>query len=129
MRSWCAAVALVVAGAGFAPAAALARPPVAAEAADATVALQALPVEAQVTHRRILNGGPFPYAKDGVVFFNRERQLPRRARGQYREYTVATPGAHDRGARRIVCGGAVAVRPDACFYTDNHYASFRRIVQ
>lgn len=74
-------------------------------------------------------GGPFPYSKDGSVFGNRERQLPARTRGYYREYTVRTPGSRDRGARRIVCGGAAPKAPDACFYTDDHYTSFRRIVQ
>jgi len=88
-----------------------------------------LPQEAQVTHQRILSGGPFPYEKDGTVFGNRERLLPPRARGHYREYTVKTPGAANRGARRIVCGGSPPTRPEACYYTDDHYASFRRIVQ
>jgi ribonuclease T1 len=92
-----------------------------------TVALQALPPEAQTTHRLILAGGPFPYRKDGVVFGNRERLLPRRERGFYREYTVPTPGSRDRGARRIVCGGSPPTRPDACFFTADHYASFKLI--
>jgi ribonuclease T1 len=94
----------------------------------ATVALSGLPVEAQVTHRLILSGGPFPHAKDGTVFGNRERALPRQPRGFYHEYTVATPGARDRGARRLVCGGRQPTRPEACFYTGDHYASFQRIV-
>ena len=93
------------------------------------VTLSALPVQAQQTQGLIRSGGPFPYSKDGVVFGNRERILPTRARGYYREYTVPTPGARDRGARRIVCGGNQATRPDACFYTADHYASFRRIAQ
>ena len=92
-----------------------------------TVALQALPAEAQQTQRLIHSGGPFPYQKDGVVFGNRERQLPSRARGFYREYTVPTPGSRNRGARRIVCGGSVPTQPEACFYTADHYASFQRI--
>ncbi len=91
------------------------------------VALVALPAEAQATHKTVLNGGPYAYAKDGIVFGNRERHLPLRARGFYREYTVKTPGARDRGARRIVCGGQPPSRPEACYYTDDHYASFRRI--
>lgn len=94
---------------------------------EATVALAALPAEARQTHRLILDGGPFPYDKDGTVFGNRERLLPRKARGYYREYTVKTPGARTRGAKRIVCGGQPPTRPDTCFYTDDHYASFRRI--
>ena len=61
-----------------------------------------------------------------VVFGNREHLLPSRSRGYYHEYTVPTPGAHNRGARRIICGGP-KLSPEACFYTDDHYRSFRRI--
>jgi ribonuclease T1 len=64
-----------------------------------------------------------------MTFGNRERLLPRRDRGYYREYTVPTPGSRDRGARRIVCGGVAPVEPEACYYTEDHYASFRRIEQ
>ena len=98
-----------------------------APAAMATVALAALPVEAQSTYRLILAGGPFPYSKDGTVFGNRERLLPARERGHYREYTVPTPGSRDRGARRIVCGGLPPAQPEACYYTSDHYSSFQRI--
>jgi ribonuclease T1 len=104
--------------------------PVQARKADvpsAVVALAELPSEAQTTHRLILKGGPFPYSKDGTVFGNRERLLAPQARGYYREYTVKTPGSRNRGARRIVCGGKPPTEPEACFYTDDHYASFRRI--
>ena len=94
---------------------------------QAVVALATLPPQAQSTHRLIFSGGPFPYSKDGTVFGNRERLLPQKARGHYREYTVKTPGAHNRGARRIVCGGKPTTQPEACFYTDDHYASFKRI--
>ncbi len=93
------------------------------------VALTALPAEAKTTHRLILLGGPFPHNKDGVVFGNRERQLPAKARGFYREYTVRTPGARNRGARRIVCGGKPPTQPEVCYYTADHYASFKRIAQ
>ena len=99
------------------------------DAASSTVALSALPREAQQTHQLILSGGPFPYAKDGVVFGNRERQLPKKARGYYHEYTVKTPGARNRGARRIVCGGEPPSNPEVCYYTEDHYASFRKIVK
>jgi ribonuclease T1 len=95
----------------------------------ATVALTQLPPQAQETERLVHRGGPFPYSKDGSTFGNRERVLPARPRGFYREYTVKTPGSRDRGARRIVCGGREAKAPEACFYTDDHYTSFRRIVQ
>ena len=91
------------------------------------VAITALPAEAQSIERAIRRGGPFAYPKDGIVFANRERLLPEQPRGFYREYTVPTPGAHDRGARRIVCGGSPPTAPVACYYTANHYSSFHRI--
>lgn len=90
------------------------------------VALAALPVQARETYALIREGGPFPYERDGVTFGNREKLLPAMPRGYYREYTVRTPGVKDRGARRIVCGGT-RTAPDACYYTDDHYRSFRRI--
>lgn len=93
-----------------------------------TVALNGLPRQAQETHALVTKGGPFPFAKDGAVFGNRERLLPRQQRGYYREYTVRTPGSRDRGARRLVCGGRQATQPDACYYTEDHYTSFRRVL-
>ncbi len=92
-----------------------------------TMSAAELPRQGAETYRLILQGGPFPYEKDGTVFGNRERLLPAQKRGYYREYTVPTPGARDRGTRRIVCGG-LQTAPDACYYTADHYASFRRIV-
>jgi ribonuclease T1 len=88
------------------------------------VALKQLPPEARQTLDRIKAGGPFPYARDGSVFRNREGLLPKRNRGYYREYTVKTPGAKDRGARRIVAGV-----PGEYYYTDDHYRTFRRIIE
>ncbi len=93
-----------------------------------TIARSALPVQGQQVLTQIEQGGPFRYEKDGTVFGNRERLLPRQKRGYYREYTVPTPGLKHRGARRIVCGGQVPQKPDACYYTKDHYASFRLIV-
>ena len=93
----------------------------------APIRISQLPPDAQAVHRLIRAGGPFAYPKDGTVFGNRERLLPARPRGFYREYTVGTPGAHDRGGRRIVCGGHEAKAPETCFYTADHYTSFRRI--
>jgi ribonuclease T1 len=81
-----------------------------------------LPPEARQTLALIRAGGPFPYQRDGSVFGNREGLLPRRSRGYYREYTVRTPGARDRGARRIVAG-----KGGEFYYTADHYRSFRRI--
>lgn len=84
----------------------------------------ALPPEAVATLELIERGGPYPYRKDGTVFHNRERLLAAKPRGYYREYTVPTPGARDRGARRIVTGGNP---PEVFYYTADHYRSFRRI--
>ena len=94
---------------------------------SATVSLAELPKPGVQTYELIRQGGPFAHEKDGVVFGNRERLLPVQKRGYYREYTVAPPGSRDRGVRRIVCGGQARM-PDACYYTDDHYASFRKIV-
>ena len=90
------------------------------------VALDELPPQARETLARIRDGGPFRYDKDGTVFFNREALLPRRERGYYTEYTVPTPGARDRGARRIVTGGNPRTSGEY-YYTGDHYRSFRRI--
>ena len=83
-----------------------------------------LPPEAIETLALIQRGGPFPYRKDGTTFQNRERLLPTKPRGYYREYTVPTPGARDRGARRFVAGGNP---PEVFYYTADHYSSFRQI--
>jgi len=81
-----------------------------------------LPPQARETLALIASAGPFPHPQDGVVFGNYEHLLPAEPRGYYHEYTVATPGAHDRGARRIVTGGNP---PEVYYYTDDHYRSFR----
>lgn len=91
-----------------------------------SVDITALPFEAQRTIMLIKQGGPYPYPKDGAVFGNYERLLPERKRGYYREFTVATRGERGRGARRIITGGDAA-EPTEYYYTDDHYASFRRI--
>jgi ribonuclease T1 len=86
------------------------------------IAWAALPPEARETVARIRRGGPFPYRRDGVAFGNRERRLPSRPPGFYREYTVPTPGARDRGARRVV-----AADDGALFYSPDHYRTFLRV--
>ena len=93
-----------------------------ADAGATEIRIAQLPAEARDTFRLIKQGGPFPYPRDGIVFSNHERQLPKRPRGFYHEYTVKTPGARNRGARRIVC----AAVPE-CYYTDDHYQTFKRI--
>lgn len=94
----------------------------AARVHDATDLPGFLPAEARTTIALIQQGGPFPHAQDGSVFGNREQRLPQRPRGYYREYTVDTPGAGHRAARRIVTGGEP---PTAWYYTSDHYESFR----
>jgi ribonuclease T1 len=86
------------------------------------IAVQRLPDEARQTLALIRGNGPFHYQRDSAVFGNREGQLPKRERGYYREYTVRTPGAKDRCARRIVAG-----RGGELYYSDDHYRSFTRI--
>jgi ribonuclease T1 len=87
-----------------------------------SVTLRELPAEAQKTAALIQRGGPFPYRRDGIIFSNRERRLPPQPRGYYHEYTVVTPGATTRGARRIITGQLPEM-----YYTDDHYRTFRRI--
>ena len=86
------------------------------------IALADLPAEARETIRLIRKGGPYPYAKDGAIFGNREAHLPKQKRGYYKEYTVKTPGQRTRGARRIVAGASGEL-----YYTEDHYNRFRRI--
>ena len=104
-----------------------ARTPVLATDGTASISIAEIPVPGPQTYVLIGQGGPFQSEKDGTVFGNRERLLPVRPRGYYREYTVKTPGLNHRGTRRIVCGGKPRL-PDNCYYTADHYASFRRIV-
>ncbi len=91
---------------------------------EGVIEREKLPKEAIEAIALIRRGGPFPYPRDGVVFGNRERLLPSRERGWYREYTVRTPGERTRGARRIV-----AARDGTLYYTDDHYRSFKRVLE
>jgi ribonuclease T1 len=117
-RDWLAAAAVALAF--IAPAAAQRAEP--AAPAIEEVRLHDLPHEAQETVALIHKGGPYPYAKDGAIFGNREGMLPRAKRGYYREYTVKTPGVRTRGARRIVAGASGEL-----YYSDDHYSHFRRV--
>jgi ribonuclease T1 len=89
-----------------------------------TVSVSMLPPEAQTTLSLIQRGGPFPYPRDGIVFQNREHILPPHPKGYYHEYTVTTPGASNRGTRRIISGNV-----GEYYYTQDHYQSFQRITQ
>ena len=88
----------------------------------ASIAVAELPPEGRDTLKLIKQGGPFPYDRDGIVFGNFEGILPKQVRGYYHEYTVPTPGARTRGARRIISG-----KPGEYYYTADHYQSFKRI--
>jgi ribonuclease T1 len=97
-----------------------------------TIRAAQLPPEGRATLAAIRAGGPFASRRDGIVFGNRERILPRRPRGYYAEYTVPTPGERTRGARRIIAGRGQTGdfrSSGEYYYTDDHYNSFRRIVQ
>jgi ribonuclease T1 len=94
----------------------------ATDSIEQTVSVNALPLQARETFNLIKQHGPFPFSRDGVVFGNYEHHLPQQSRGYYHEYTVKTPGAKNRGARRIVCGPL----PE-CYYSGDHYQTFQRI--
>jgi len=125
MRKPAASLALFVATAWLAVFAAAAQPRGGPDSLHEIHVAQ-LPLQARETLSLIRRGGPFPYERDGVRFGNRERLLPAKPFGYYREYTVRTPGVRTRGARRVVCGG-LPTQPEACYYTDDHYRSFKRI--
>ena len=114
---WTLAVAL-----SFIPFAHAQKGPATAHPEVGEIAWTSLPLEARDTIALIRKGGPYPYAKDGAVFGNREGRLPKQKRGYYREYTVKTPGERTRGARRIIKGAS-----GEFFYTEDHYGHFRRI--
>jgi ribonuclease T1 len=100
----------------------------AACALDQSIAVKDLPKQGRDTLALIESGGPFPHDRDGIAFSNRERILPKEKRGYYREYTVRTPGVKSRGAKRIVCGGDQR-KADQCYFTDDHYKSFKCIAR
>ena len=125
MRRLLLAFGLVVAAAHFAATADARQRP-----ATGSITSAELPAEARQTLALVRHGGPFPYQRDGVVFGNYEKRLPLQPRGYYHEYTVPTPGAHNRGARRIIAGeGQVGDvrRSGEYYYSDDHSRSFRRI--
>jgi guanyl-specific ribonuclease Sa len=95
------------------------RPAVAVSAALPVRSLSQLPPQAAQVWQLIQHGGPYRYRQDGSVFGNRERHLPTREKGFYREYTVPTPGGYDRGPRRLITGGSTEL-----YYTGDHYVSF-----
>lgn len=63
--------------------------------------------------------GQKEFKQDGTVFRNAEGGLPEKPTGYYHEYTVVTPGAGNRGRRRIIQGSE-----GETYYTDDHYQTF-----
>ena len=114
---WTLAVAL-----SFIPFAHAQKGPATAHPEVGEIAWTNLPLEARDTIALIRKGGPYPYAKDGAVFGNREALLPKQNRGYYREYTVKTPGERGRGARRIIWG-----KGGEFYYTQDHHSHFKRV--
>lgn len=123
LKRWC--LALVLAMLSVVPGMSFARQSASIQDLG-TVSVASLPREVRQTLAQIRQGPPYPYAKDGVVFGNYEGLLPREPRGYYHEFTVKTPGSRNRGAQRVVVGGT-PIATGEMFYTDDHYASFRRI--
>ncbi|MDH2918432.1 MAG: ribonuclease domain-containing protein [Sideroxydans sp.] len=91
-------------------------------ASSESISVAELPNEARSTLRDIKQGGPFEFDRDGVVFGNFEKALPKQARGYYHEYTVKTPGVRSRGARRLISGAV-----GEYYYTADHYQTFQRV--
>ena len=122
VRGWLGGFLLGLAMLAAPPASLAQRAAAPSTATIAEVDVAQLPPEARDTIALIRKGGPYPYAKDGAVFGNREGVLPRAKRGYYREYTVKTPGVRTRGARRVVAGAGGEL-----YYSDDHYNHFRRV--
>jgi len=119
LTRWTVALALSL---PFIPLAHAQKAPPASQREVGEIAWASLPKEARETIDLIRRGGPYPYAKDGAIFGNREAMLPKQNRGCYREYTVKTPGERSRGARRIIWG-----KSGEFYYTEDHYNHFRRV--
>jgi ribonuclease T1 len=79
-------------------------------------------VDLAPTLKRIESGRRLRFSHDGIVFENRERRLPAKPSGYYREYVQPTPGDNGPGAQRVVLGGEGEV-----YYSSDHYRTFRRV--
>jgi guanyl-specific ribonuclease Sa len=74
------------------------------------------------TIERIRTGRLLGFPNDGTTFQNRERRLPRKPVGYYKEYVHPTPGLRGPGPQRIVAG-----EEGEFYYTPDHYRTFRRV--
>jgi ribonuclease T1 len=79
-------------------------------------------VDLTATLVRIKEGQQLRFPNDGVTFQNRERRLPRKPVGYYKEYVHPTPGLAGPGPQRIVIG-----EQGETYYTPDHYESFRKL--
>lgn len=80
-------------------------------------------VDLSETLERIDRGEELPqYRNDGIVFQNRERRLPSKRRGHYREWVHPTPQLGGPGPQRIVSG-----EDGERYYTADHYETFQRL--
>lgn len=79
-------------------------------------------VDLTSTMRRIDQGQKLSFPHDGTVFKNRERLLPARADGHYREWVHPTPKLSGPGPQRVVTG-----KSGEAYYTHDHYRTFKRI--
>ncbi len=87
------------------------------------VAENRLPEGAKHTLDLINSGRRYPGFRNNIVFHNKEKQLPARPDGYYKEWTVRTKGKTGRGKSRLVSG-----QNGELFFTMNHYKSFRWVV-
>jgi ribonuclease T1 len=81
-------------------------------------------VDVGPTLARISRNERLDFPNDGTVFQNRERRLPQKPRGYYREYVHPTPSLRGPGPQRIVRGDG-----GETYYTPDHYRSFQRLDQ
>lgn len=76
-------------------------------------------MDLSATIARIKAGKRHSHRNDGSVFGNRERRLPTKRRGYYREYVHPTEGIRGPGPQRLVVG-----QGGEWYYTPDHYESF-----
>lgn len=79
-------------------------------------------VDLRDTLARIDAGRKLKFRNDGTVFQNRERRLPARPSGYYREWVHPTPGLSGPGPQRVITGDG-----GEAFYTPDHYKTFEKI--
>lgn len=79
-------------------------------------------IDLTATLERIDAGRTLSFSHDGSTFQNRERRLPAKSAGYYREWVHPTPGLSGPGPQRVVTG-----KDGEAWYTHDHYRTFRKI--